>query len=115
MAKVAVQLARLAELVSITPPAASTTDPAREIVERSERARATTDVHVECRTVAELAIRWALSHDAIAVAIPGMRTRAHVDANLAIADGRRLSPELLARLADDVYRWDGAWYQLTAE
>jgi aryl-alcohol dehydrogenase-like predicted oxidoreductase len=106
MTKVAAILAHLAELVVVTPPAARSTDGAREILERSEHARD----EVECRTVAELAIRWVLSHAGVAVAIPGMRARDHVDANLAIADGRPLSTALIERLADDRYRWRGEWY-----
>ena len=40
--------------------------------------------------------------------IRGMRTAAHVAENLAVSDGRRLSPALLERLAE--HAWDKDWY-----
>jgi aryl-alcohol dehydrogenase-like predicted oxidoreductase len=51
-----------------------------------------------------LALRFILSHPAVSTIIPGMRRRAHVDANLAASAAGPLAPGLLARLAE--HRWD---------
>jgi aryl-alcohol dehydrogenase-like predicted oxidoreductase len=53
----------------------------------------------EAETLPELALRFCLSHDAVSTVIPGMRRLATVDANVAVADGRALSPALRAELA----------------
>jgi aryl-alcohol dehydrogenase-like predicted oxidoreductase len=52
----------------------------------------------------ELALRFILEHPAVSTTIPGMRRPAHVERNLAAADGVRLPP----RLADALraHRWD---------
>ena len=63
----------------------------------------------EATTLPELALRFCLSSDAVSTVIAGMRRPEHVAANLACADGRRLSDRLLARLAD--HAWDKNWYQ----
>jgi aryl-alcohol dehydrogenase-like predicted oxidoreductase len=52
----------------------------------------------EARTVAEGALRFCLSHDAVGTVIAGMRTAEHARENCAVADGRRLSPALLEEL-----------------
>lgn len=52
----------------------------------------------------ELALRFILSSPAVCTAIPGMRRRAHVDANLGVADGAALPQENLAALRP--HRWD---------
>ena len=44
----------------------------------------------------------------VATVIPGMRRVRHVHSNAAVSDGRQLSPELLARLAE--HAWDKNWY-----
>lgn len=62
----------------------------------------------EAATLAELALRFVLSRREISTVIPGMRRAAHATANAAIADGRPLSPALLARLA--AHAWDKNWY-----
>lgn len=63
----------------------------------------------EAATLAELALRFTLSHSAVGTVIPGMRSTKHVTANISYADGRSLSPELLARLRE--FTWDrtGDW------
>ena len=48
--------------------------------------------------------RFALAHPAVSVVIPGMRTPAHVRANLAAGDAPPLDPALLAELR--AHRWD---------
>ncbi|NEY31040.1 aldo/keto reductase [Streptomyces sp. PRKS01-65] len=70
-------------------------------VERAERLRA---VIPEGMTMPELALRFILNHPAVHTVIPGMRTPAHVRANLAVSDGAPLAPGLLAELRR--HRWD---------
>jgi len=63
----------------------------------------------EAPTLPELALRYTLSHDAVNTVIPGMRSTRHVTGNISCSDGRRLSPELLAKLK--AFAWDrtGDW------
>lgn len=63
----------------------------------------------EASSLPELALRFTLSHDAISTVIPGMRSTRHVTANISCSDGRRLSPEMLAKLR--AFAWDrtGDW------
>jgi len=58
----------------------------------------------EAESLAELALRYTLSHDAVSAVIPGMRSTKHVTSNISCSDGRRLSPELLAKLKE--FAWD---------
>jgi len=61
-------------------------------------------------TLPELALRFVLHHPAVSVAIPGMRSLAHVRANLAVADAPPLPADLLRELRR--HRWDrtpAAW------
>ncbi len=62
----------------------------------------------EATTLAELALRFVLSRPEISTVIPGARRPAHARANMSAADGRPLSPALLARLA--THAWDKNWY-----
>ncbi len=55
-------------------------------------------------TMPELALRHILRHPAVSTVIPGMRKLAHVEANLAVSDGRPLPPALMAELRN--HRWD---------
>lgn len=77
-------------------------DRAREVYERVERLKGL--LGTEAGTVAELALRCALSHPAVSTIIPGMRTAAHVAANAAISDGRTLSDGLLEALRAHEWR-----------
>ena len=52
----------------------------------------------EAATLPELALRYCLSHDAVSTVIPGMRRLSSVEANVAVSDGRRLSPKLMEAL-----------------
>jgi len=52
----------------------------------------------------ELALRFILANPAVATIIPGMRKRAHVDANLGVSDGKSLDPGVVTRLRG--HRWD---------
>ena len=55
-------------------------------------------------TMPELALRHILQHPAVSTVIPGMRKTAHVTANLAASDGRRLDGPLMDELRR--HRWD---------
>jgi aryl-alcohol dehydrogenase-like predicted oxidoreductase len=57
-------------------------------------------------TMPALALRWILADPRVSTVIPGMRKLHHVEANLAVSDGRPLDPELLARTK--AHRWDRA-------
>ena len=100
--------ARLAAYVTHTPPVATSTDAGKAIVDTLRRGP-----DVEQATLAELALRFAIAHPAITVAIPGVRTIPHVLDDLAWADGRALPPRIAAALAARV--WCPAWYGLTAD
>ena len=54
-------------------------------------------------TVTETALRFALSHPAVSTVAIGMRTRAHVEANLAAAELGPLDAETLKRLG--AHKW----------
>jgi aryl-alcohol dehydrogenase-like predicted oxidoreductase len=70
------------------------------ILDRVERLRE--DVPVGT-TMADLALRFILESPDVSTIIPGMRRVGHVEANLAVSDGRRLDPGLLDRLRQ--HRW----------
>ncbi|HEY6400637.1 MAG TPA: aldo/keto reductase, partial [Blastocatellia bacterium] len=58
----------------------------------------------EAESLAELALRFTLSHQAVSAVIPGMRSTKNVTANISYSDGRKLSPETLAKLK--AFAWD---------
>jgi aryl-alcohol dehydrogenase-like predicted oxidoreductase len=68
----------------------------REVFERTETLRR--HLGSEAASLPELALRFCLSHDAVSAVIPGMRRLSSVEANVAVSDGRRLSPALLGEL-----------------
>jgi aryl-alcohol dehydrogenase-like predicted oxidoreductase len=82
-------------------------DRKRHVHERTEALA--TLLGAEAATLPELALRFCLSHEAVSTVIPGMRRLATVDANVAVADGRRLSPGLLAALAQ--HAWPRNFYK----
>ena len=57
----------------------------------------------EARTLPELSLRFCLSHPAVSTVIPGMRTVRHLQDNVAVSDGRRLSDPLLDELGRHVW------------
>jgi aryl-alcohol dehydrogenase-like predicted oxidoreductase len=69
-----------------------------------DRAEALKLLIPEGMTMPELALRWILAEPTVSTIIPGMRKRAHVDANIGVSDGKPLDANLLARLRG--YRWD---------
>lgn len=58
------------------------------------------------RSLAETALRFAISHPAVHTVIPGMRRPAHVQANVAAAERGALAAPDIARLR--AHRWDRA-------
>jgi aryl-alcohol dehydrogenase-like predicted oxidoreductase len=78
----------------------------REVFERTERL--STLLGTEARTLPELALRFCLHHPAVSTVIPGMRTTAHVEANCAVSDGKKLPEKLIAELR--AFRWKRNWY-----
>jgi aryl-alcohol dehydrogenase-like predicted oxidoreductase len=64
-------------------------------------------------TVAALALKFCLSHPAVSTAIPGMRTIANVEANVAASDGKLLAPDELEALKEHafVHGWGYPWTQ----
>jgi aryl-alcohol dehydrogenase-like predicted oxidoreductase len=65
-------------------------------------------LRTEAADLAEGALRFCLSHDAVTTVIPGMRTPEHARANCRAGDGRRLSPALLGRL--ETHAWPRNFY-----
>jgi aryl-alcohol dehydrogenase-like predicted oxidoreductase len=82
-------------------------DRKRQVWERTEALRKLLDG--EAATLPELALRFDLSHDAVATVIPGMRRLSSVEANVAVADGRRLSPALREKLK--AHAWNRNFYE----
>lgn len=96
-------LARLAALVARTPPAASSTDDGRALLDRMKRGE-----DVTCATVAELALRYAIDTPGITAATVGLRTIEHLAIALGAADGAPL-PARVREVLDD-RRWGERWY-----
>jgi aryl-alcohol dehydrogenase-like predicted oxidoreductase len=63
----------------------------------------------EAESLAELALRYTLSNDAVSTVIPGMRKPDHVIRNISYSDGRTLSQELLLRLKQFTWDRSGEW------
>jgi aryl-alcohol dehydrogenase-like predicted oxidoreductase len=103
LAATAPRLARLGALVSDSPLAARSSDEAKEAREQAERDRRAARAQIEASNVAELALRFALDRPELAAIAVGASSRDHVDAAIAAADGRRLSPHVLAAL--DAHAW----------
>jgi len=55
-------------------------------------------------TMPELALRFILANPTVSTVIPGMRKVRHVEANIAVSDGRAVPPDLIAQLRH--HRWD---------
>jgi aryl-alcohol dehydrogenase-like predicted oxidoreductase len=66
------------------------------------------DLGIEREALAETALRYVLSHDAVSSVIPGMRSVRNVERNTALGDGQRLPPEQVERLK--AHRWDRNFY-----
>ncbi|HXW80524.1 MAG TPA: aldo/keto reductase [Acidimicrobiales bacterium] len=62
----------------------------------------------EAGSLPELALRYPLSYDAVSTVVPGMRKMKNVLANVAVSDGRRLSPQMLENLKS--HSWERNFY-----
>jgi aryl-alcohol dehydrogenase-like predicted oxidoreductase len=82
-------------------------DRKQKVFDRVERLKSL--LGAEAESLAELALRYTLNHDAVSAVIPGMRTGKHVTANISYSDGRKLSAETMSRLKE--FAWDrtGDW------
>lgn len=69
-----------------------------------ERAEALKAILPPGMTLPEMALRFILSHPAVSTIIPGMRKKAHVEANMGASDAGPLAESLLERLKH--HRWD---------
>ena len=67
------------------------------------------DLAIERDQLPEVALRYILSHPAVATVIPGMRTVRNVERNAAVGDGRGLPADQLAALKQ--HRWDRNFYR----
>lgn len=105
-AEIALRIARLATLVGSVPPAATSSNEARAVTEPAARRKPGID-DIEIDTVAELALRFLLDRPEIATVLVGMRSPAHLHANLAAIDGRRMTPALAAVLDNHVWQAPG--------
>jgi aryl-alcohol dehydrogenase-like predicted oxidoreductase len=76
-------------------------------VHRAEAVRA--DLEGSGYTMAEAALKFALSHPAVSTVIPGMRNQTQADANCAVSDLPDLTPELLDKLRNHNWR-RSVWY-----
>ncbi len=55
-------------------------------------------------SLAEMAMRFSISHPAVSTSIPGMRKPENVEQNIALSDGKPLPAELIQKLR--AHRWD---------
>ena len=77
--------------------------------EVQERVRAITgDLGIAEDELAETALRFVLSEPTVSTVIPGMRSIRNVERNVAVSDGRTLSPEQRERLR--AHRWVRDFY-----
>ncbi len=82
-------------------------DRLRETCERVDRLRPL--LEGEIKTVAQLALKFCLSHPAVSTVIPGMRRPEHVEANCSVSDSRPLGSQTLAALR--THAWPRNFYQ----
>lgn len=82
-------------------------DRKRQVFERAQALEAL--LGEEAASLPELALRFCLSHPAVSTVIPGMRSVRNVERNVALSDGRCLSPGLLAQLSR--HAWPRNFYQ----
>lgn len=82
-------------------------DRKKEVEERT--AKIWIDVKTETQNLAEAALRYTISYDAVTTVIPGMRTEKNLLANIASVDKGKLSEELLITLK--AHRWEKNFYR----
>lgn len=103
LASIVPDLARLAALVTCTPPAASSTDDGRALLDGMRRGE-----DITCASVAELALRYVIDTPGVSAATVGVRTIAHLAAALGAGAGAPL-PARIRGILDD-RRWGERWY-----
>ena len=81
-------------------------DRKREVAERV--AAIVDDVGIAPDAIADTALRYILSHDAVSTVIPGMRSIRNVERNCATGDGKGLPPDQVERLR--AHRWVRNFY-----
>lgn len=86
-------------------------DRKREVHDRVRAIAA--DLGADVEDMAEIALRYVLSHPAVSTAIAGMRSERNVERNVRAADGRGLAPERVAALK--AHRWDKDFYAFSEE
>lgn len=69
------------------------------------------DLGIERDQLAEVALRFVLSHPAVSTVIPGMRSVRNAERNVAVGDGRGLPAEVVEKL--HAHRWDRNFYAFT--
>lgn len=67
------------------------------------------DLGIEPDRLAEVALRYIVSQQAVSTIIPGMRTVRNAERNAAVGDGRGLDVEQFATLAK--HAWEKNFYQ----
>jgi aryl-alcohol dehydrogenase-like predicted oxidoreductase len=82
-------------------------DRKRQVAERVQAI--VDDLGIAREQIAETALRYVLSNDAVSTVIPGMRSIRNVERNVAAADGRGLPSEQVERL--HAHRWDRNFYR----
>jgi aryl-alcohol dehydrogenase-like predicted oxidoreductase len=82
-------------------------DRKRQVVERVRVIVA--DLGIAPGAIAEIALRYILSSDAVSTVIPGMRSIRNVERNCAAGDGRGLPPEQVEKL--HAHRWVRNFYR----
>lgn len=88
---IAVTAARLSLELHVRPPAATSCEPAKAVVEQGKRPE-----HLEARTLAELALRYVMHRGAIP--LPRLHRHAHVLDTIASASAPPLTPALVDRI-----------------
>ena len=82
-------------------------DRRREVAERVQAV--VDDLGIAPDGIAEIALRYILSADAVSTVIPGMRSIRNVERNCAAGDGRGLPPDQVERL--HAHRWVRDFYR----
>jgi len=78
-----------------------------EIAERVQKIK--DDYNSECESVAECALRFTISFDAVTTVIPGMRSASRVTDNVNIINKSSLSTDLIEKLKS--HRWERNFYR----
>ena len=79
----------------------------REIAERNQQIASGLGLTID--SMAEVALKYILSHPAVSTVIPGMRSIRNVEKNCAVSDAEKLTEEQLRIL--NKYRWNRNFYQ----